>query len=135
MLVQNLHNDLTRSLSLILGTVPRWRLIQAALPYVLHATANLLHNRWDCLSLCAPILSSFCIFHVPFTGNRFFLLIIKEGFSNSRRNGDDSALHPSLDTTRRCWRMRRDRRRPWESLLLSLFHTHYERKWSLIYFC
>ncbi|XP_020299995.1 protein unc-80 homolog isoform X4 [Pseudomyrmex gracilis] len=46
-LVQNLHNDLTPSLSEILGNVPRWRLIQAALPYVLHATASLLHNRKD----------------------------------------------------------------------------------------
>lgn len=44
-LVQNLHNDLTPSLSEILSSVPRWRLIQAALPYVLHATASLLHNR------------------------------------------------------------------------------------------
>ncbi|XP_034937651.1 protein unc-80 homolog isoform X5 [Chelonus insularis] len=46
-LVQSLHNDLTPSLSEILGNVPRWRLIQAALPYVLHATANLLNNRKD----------------------------------------------------------------------------------------
>ncbi|XP_072743186.1 protein unc-80 homolog isoform X2 [Anoplolepis gracilipes] len=50
-LVQNLHNDLTPSLSQILGSVPRWRLIQAALPYVLHATASLLHNRKDFQSL------------------------------------------------------------------------------------
>ncbi|XP_070172138.1 protein unc-80 homolog isoform X4 [Polyergus mexicanus] len=50
-LVQNLHNDLTPSLSQILGNVPRWRLIQAALPYVLHATASLLHNRKDFQSL------------------------------------------------------------------------------------
>ncbi|XP_066582663.1 protein unc-80 homolog [Prorops nasuta] len=46
-LVQNLRNDLTPSLSEIVGNVPRWRLIQAALPYVLHATATLLHNRKD----------------------------------------------------------------------------------------
>ncbi|XP_039303974.1 protein unc-80 homolog isoform X12 [Solenopsis invicta] len=46
-LVQNLHNDVVPSLSKILRTVPRWRLIQAALPYVLHATASLLHNRKD----------------------------------------------------------------------------------------
>ncbi|XP_076677709.1 unc80, NALCN channel complex subunit isoform X4 [Andrena cerasifolii] len=50
-LVQNLHNDLTPSLSLMLGNVPRWRLIQTALPYVLHATANLLHNKKDFQSL------------------------------------------------------------------------------------
>ncbi|XP_018375379.1 PREDICTED: protein unc-80 homolog isoform X1 [Trachymyrmex cornetzi] len=46
-LVQDLHNDLTPSLSEILRNVPRWRLIQAALPYVLHATASLMHNRKD----------------------------------------------------------------------------------------
>ncbi|XP_067205239.1 protein unc-80 homolog isoform X2 [Linepithema humile] len=50
-LVQNLHNDLTPSLSEILSSVPRWRLIQAALPYVLHAASSLLHNRKDFQSL------------------------------------------------------------------------------------
>ncbi|XP_061939239.1 protein unc-80 homolog isoform X15 [Apis cerana] len=62
-LVQNLHNDLTRSLSLILGTVPRWRLIQAALPYVLHATANLLHNRKDFQTLGAMETTLLYILH------------------------------------------------------------------------
>ncbi|XP_031777864.1 protein unc-80 homolog isoform X3 [Nasonia vitripennis] len=46
-LVQNIHNELTPSLRTILGTVPRWRLIQASLPFVLHATANLLNNKKD----------------------------------------------------------------------------------------
>ncbi|CAK9824157.1 Protein unc-80 homolog [Anthophora retusa] len=62
-LVQNLHNDLTPSLSLILGTVPRWRLIQTALPYVLHATANLLHNRKDFQSLGAMETTLLYILH------------------------------------------------------------------------
>ncbi|CAL7937444.1 unnamed protein product [Xylocopa violacea] len=62
-LVQNLHNDLTPSLSLILGNVPRWRLIQAALPYVLHATANLLHNRKDFQSLGAMETTLLYILH------------------------------------------------------------------------
>ncbi|XP_046741954.1 protein unc-80 homolog isoform X2 [Diprion similis] len=46
-LVQNLHFGLSPSLTDALGAVPRWRLIQAALPHVLHAAANLLHNRKD----------------------------------------------------------------------------------------
>ncbi|XP_043521274.1 protein unc-80 homolog isoform X3 [Frieseomelitta varia] len=62
-LVQNLHNDLTPSLSLMLGTVPRWRLIQAALPYVLHATANLLHNRKDFQTLGAMETTLLYILH------------------------------------------------------------------------
>ncbi|XP_046830154.1 protein unc-80 homolog isoform X11 [Vespa crabro] len=62
-LVQNLHNDLTPSLSIILGAVPRWRLIQAALPYVLHATANLLHNRKDLQSLGAMETTLLYILH------------------------------------------------------------------------
>ncbi|XP_035727921.1 protein unc-80 homolog isoform X2 [Vespa mandarinia] len=62
-LVQNLHNDLTPSLSIILGAMPRWRLIQAALPYVLHATANLLHNRKDLQSLGAMETTLLYILH------------------------------------------------------------------------
>ena len=45
-IVQNIHNELTPSLRTTLGTVPRWRFIQASLPFVLHATANILHNKW-----------------------------------------------------------------------------------------
>lgn len=79
------------------------------------------------LFLCFP--PSLPLLFLGLNGNWRFSSIIKEGFSNSRRHGDDSALHPSLDTTRRSWRMRGDRRRPRQSLLLSLFYTHYERKW------
>ncbi|XP_044582762.1 protein unc-80 homolog isoform X13 [Cotesia glomerata] len=50
-LVQSLHNELTPSLTEILSTVPRWRLIQTALPYVLHSAANLLHNKKDLLNI------------------------------------------------------------------------------------
>ncbi|KAK2588606.1 hypothetical protein KPH14_006375 [Odynerus spinipes] len=62
-LVQNLRNDLTPSLNIILGAVPRWRLIQAALPYVLHATANLLHNRKDLQTLGAMETTLLYILH------------------------------------------------------------------------
>ncbi|XP_034179249.1 unc80, NALCN channel complex subunit isoform X3 [Osmia lignaria lignaria] len=62
-LVQDLHNDLTPSLSLILGKVPRWRLIQTALPYVLHAAANLLHNRKDFQTLGAMETTLLYILH------------------------------------------------------------------------
>ncbi|XP_011346095.1 protein unc-80 homolog isoform X3 [Ooceraea biroi] len=62
-LVQNLHNDLTPSLSEILSNVPRWRLIQAALPYVLHGTASLLHNRKDFQSLGAMETTLLYILH------------------------------------------------------------------------
>ncbi|XP_074114400.1 unc80, NALCN channel complex subunit isoform X13 [Cotesia typhae] len=50
-LVQSLHNELTPSLTEILSTVSRWRLIQTALPYVLHSAANLLHNKKDLLNI------------------------------------------------------------------------------------
>ncbi|XP_076183174.1 unc80, NALCN channel complex subunit isoform X2 [Ptiloglossa arizonensis] len=62
-LVQNLHNDLTPSLSVILGSVPRWHLIQTALPYVLHAAANLLHNRKDFQTLGAMETTLLYILH------------------------------------------------------------------------
>ncbi|XP_053975913.1 protein unc-80 homolog [Hylaeus volcanicus] len=62
-LVQNLHNDLTPSLSVILGNVPRWHLIQTALPYVLHAAANLLHNRKDFQTLGAMETTLLYILH------------------------------------------------------------------------
>ncbi|XP_014469276.1 PREDICTED: protein unc-80 homolog isoform X4 [Dinoponera quadriceps] len=62
-LVQNLHNDLTPSLSEILSNVPRWRLIQAALPYVLHAAASILHNRKDFQSIGAMETTLLYILH------------------------------------------------------------------------
>ncbi|XP_032667273.1 protein unc-80 homolog isoform X11 [Odontomachus brunneus] len=62
-LVQNLHNDLTPSLSEILSNVPRWRLIQAALPYVLHAASSVLHNKKDFQSLGAMETTLLYILH------------------------------------------------------------------------
>ncbi|XP_072929178.1 protein unc-80 homolog [Epargyreus clarus] len=44
-LVQNLRYGLSISLSEAIQAIPRWRLIQAALPHVMHALAALLHNR------------------------------------------------------------------------------------------
>ncbi|XP_011496979.1 PREDICTED: protein unc-80 homolog [Ceratosolen solmsi marchali] len=46
-LVQNIHNELIPSLRNILSTVPRWRLIQASLPFIMHAASNLLNNKKD----------------------------------------------------------------------------------------
>ncbi|XP_058795328.1 protein unc-80 homolog isoform X2 [Phymastichus coffea] len=45
--VQNIYNDVPASLRAIFGTVPRWRLIQASLPFVLHAAAGILNNKKD----------------------------------------------------------------------------------------
>ncbi|XP_022826040.1 protein unc-80 homolog isoform X6 [Spodoptera litura] len=44
-LVQNLRFGLSISLADAIGSIPRWRLIQASLPHVMHALAALLHNR------------------------------------------------------------------------------------------
>ncbi|CAB0043579.1 unnamed protein product [Trichogramma brassicae] len=44
-LVQNIHNELTPPLRQLLGTVPRWRFIQASFPFIVHAAANILHNK------------------------------------------------------------------------------------------
>ncbi|XP_049870612.1 protein unc-80 homolog [Pectinophora gossypiella] len=44
-LVQNLRFGLSISLSEAIEAIPRWRLIQAAFPHVMHALAALLHNR------------------------------------------------------------------------------------------
>ncbi|KAI5631670.1 cation channel complex component UNC80 domain-containing protein [Phthorimaea operculella] len=44
-LVQNLRFGLSISLTEAIEAIPRWRLIQAALPHVMHALAALLHNR------------------------------------------------------------------------------------------
>ncbi|KAL1123884.1 hypothetical protein AAG570_001654, partial [Ranatra chinensis] len=46
-LVQNLQFGLSPSLTEAITSIPRWRLIQAAFPHVLHCTASLLHNRKD----------------------------------------------------------------------------------------
>lgn len=44
-LVQNVKYGLSISLTEAIEAVPRWRLIQAAMPHVMHALAALLHNR------------------------------------------------------------------------------------------
>ncbi|XP_063893793.1 protein unc-80 homolog [Helicoverpa armigera] len=44
-LVQNLRFGLSISLAEAIESIPRWRLIQASLPHVMHALAALLHNR------------------------------------------------------------------------------------------
>ncbi|KAK0161492.1 hypothetical protein PV327_009957 [Microctonus hyperodae] len=62
-LVQSLHNELTPSLTDILNTVPRWRLIQTALPYVLHAAGNLLHNKKDLQNIGAMETTLLYILH------------------------------------------------------------------------
>ncbi|KAK6643812.1 hypothetical protein RUM43_000075 [Polyplax serrata] len=46
-LVQNIQYGLSPSLTTAVASVPRWRLVQAAFPYVMHCTATLLHNRKD----------------------------------------------------------------------------------------
>ncbi|XP_014281796.1 protein unc-80 homolog isoform X3 [Halyomorpha halys] len=46
-LVQNLQFGLSPSLTEAINSIPRWRLIQAAFPHILHCTASLLHNRKD----------------------------------------------------------------------------------------
>lgn len=45
-LVQNIRIELSPSLTEAIEAIPRWRLIQAALPHVMHALAALLHNRY-----------------------------------------------------------------------------------------
>lgn len=44
-LVQNIQFGLSPSLTSALHAIPRWRLVQAALPHVMHCAAALLHNR------------------------------------------------------------------------------------------
>lgn len=44
-LVQNIQFGLSPPLTKALGDIPRWRLLQAALPHVMHCVAALLHNR------------------------------------------------------------------------------------------
>ncbi|XP_037891733.1 protein unc-80 homolog isoform X5 [Glossina fuscipes] len=44
-LVQNIQFGLSPPLTKALGAIPRWRLLQAALPHVMHCVAALLHNR------------------------------------------------------------------------------------------
>ncbi|XP_073988249.1 unc80, NALCN channel complex subunit isoform X3 [Rhodnius prolixus] len=46
-LVQNLQFGLSISLTDAIKSIPRWRLVQAAFPHILHCTSSLLHNRKD----------------------------------------------------------------------------------------
>lgn len=43
--MQNIHFGLSPSLTSALQSIPRWRLVQAALPHVMHCAAALLMNR------------------------------------------------------------------------------------------
>lgn len=45
-LVQNIHFGLSISFTSALESIGRWRLVQAALPHVMHCAAALLHNRY-----------------------------------------------------------------------------------------
>ncbi|KAK9884494.1 hypothetical protein WA026_007335 [Henosepilachna vigintioctopunctata] len=44
-LVQNLQSGLKADLAEVIRSLPRWRLIQASLPHVMHSVASLLHGR------------------------------------------------------------------------------------------
>ncbi|XP_060527222.1 protein unc-80 homolog isoform X3 [Cylas formicarius] len=44
-LVQNLHSGLKPDLTEAVKSIPRWRLIQAALPHVMHSVQSVLYNR------------------------------------------------------------------------------------------
>ncbi|XP_044757175.1 protein unc-80 homolog [Coccinella septempunctata] len=44
-LVQNLQSGLKADLAEVIRSIPRWRLIQASLPHVMHSVASLLHGR------------------------------------------------------------------------------------------
>nr|CAD7199056.1 unnamed protein product [Timema douglasi] len=46
-LVQNIQFGLSPSLTEAIRSIPRWRLIQASFPHVMHCAAALLHNRKD----------------------------------------------------------------------------------------
>lgn len=44
-LVQNIHFGLKSDLTEAIRLLPRWKLIQASLPHVMHSTASVLFNR------------------------------------------------------------------------------------------
>ncbi|RZF41260.1 hypothetical protein LSTR_LSTR010488, partial [Laodelphax striatellus] len=46
-LVQNIQFGLSPNLTTAIQSIPRWRLIQASFPYVMHCIATLLHSRKD----------------------------------------------------------------------------------------
>ena len=69
-LVQNIQFGLSPSLSEAIRSIPRWTLIQASFPHVVHCAASLLHNRYVLSSLrngrstpCLNILFSHSMLH------------------------------------------------------------------------
>ncbi|XP_030370602.1 protein unc-80 homolog [Scaptodrosophila lebanonensis] len=54
-LVQNIQFGLSPPLTKALGAIPRWRLLQGALPHVMHACAALLHNRVKDMQAIGPV--------------------------------------------------------------------------------
>ena len=64
-LVQNIQFGLSPSLSEAIRSIPRWRLIQASFPHVVHCAASLLHNRYVSFSL--PNRRSTPWLNIPFS--------------------------------------------------------------------
>jgi hypothetical protein len=58
-LVQNIQSGLKSDLSEAIRSIPRWRLIQASLPHVMHSAASLLFNRYktSLLTLFVTLIS------------------------------------------------------------------------------
>ncbi|XP_067617924.1 protein unc-80 homolog isoform X6 [Eurosta solidaginis] len=54
-LVQNIQFGLSPPLTKALAAIPRWRLLQAALPHVMHCVAALLHNRVKDMQAIGPV--------------------------------------------------------------------------------
>ncbi|EDW38859.1 GL13705 [Drosophila persimilis] len=54
-LVQNIQFGLSPPLTKALGAIPRWRLLQGALPHVMHACAALLYNRVKDMQAIGPV--------------------------------------------------------------------------------
>lgn len=62
--MQNIHFGLSIPFTSALESIGRWRLVQAALPHVMHCAAALLHNRYDSLFFHKRFLhkkSLFCL--------------------------------------------------------------------------
>jgi len=53
--VQNIQFGLSPPLTKGLGVIPRWRLLQGALPHVMHACAALLYNRVKDMQAIGPV--------------------------------------------------------------------------------
>lgn len=54
-LVQNIQFGLSPPLTKALGAIPRWRLLQGALPHVMHACAALLYCRVKDMQAIGPV--------------------------------------------------------------------------------